>query len=69
MLRVAERLRREGLRSRLVLQVHDELLLDTPEEETERASAVLKEEMEGAIALRVPLIAEVSVGRSWYDAK
>ena len=41
----------------------------TPEEETEAAIKVLKEEMEGALALKVPLIAEVSTGKSWYDAK
>lgn len=69
MLRVAERLKREKMASQLVLQVHDELILDTPEEETEAAIKVLKEEMEGALALKVPLIAEVSTGKSWYDAK
>ncbi len=69
MLRVAERLAREGLRTRLVLQVHDELVLDAPEAEADRAAKLLKEEMEGAVALKVPLIAEVSRGRSWYDAK
>ena len=69
MLRVSERLKREGLRSRLVLQVHDELILDAPEEEAEYAAALLREEMEGAISLKVPLTAEVSSGRSWYDAK
>ncbi len=69
MLRVASRLETEGLRTRLVLQVHDELVLDAPEEEADRAAKLLKEEMEGAVALKVPLIAEVSRGRSWYDAK
>ncbi len=69
MLRVFDRLQREGLKTRLVLQVHDELLLDAPEEEAETAARLLKEEMEGAVALDVPLIAEVSMGRSWYDAK
>ncbi len=69
MLRVYARLKREGLASRLVLQVHDELILDTPAEERDAAVRLLKEEMEGAISLSVPLIAEVAVGRSWYDAK
>ena len=69
MLRVTERLKAEGLRAKMVLQVHDELVLDAPLEELEQAKALLKEEMEGAIALSVPLTAEVSVGRSWYDAK
>ena len=69
MLKVSERLKREGLRAKIVLQVHDELVLDTPEEEAERTALVLREEMEGAVRLTVPLIAEVSTGKSWYDAK
>ena len=69
MLRVADRLEREKMRTRLVLQVHDELILDAPEEEAEQAKRLLKEEMEQAAALRVPLVADVSAGRSWYDAK
>ena len=69
MLRVFDRLKKDGFRSKLVLQVHDELVLDTPEEEAERAKSMLKEEMENAVALEVPLIADVSVGKSWYDAK
>ncbi len=69
MLRVAERLKKDCFRARLVLQVHDELVLDAPEDEAERAAAMLKEEMEQAISLRVPLIADVHIGRSWYDAK
>ncbi len=69
MLRVAARLKREHFCAKLVLQVHDELVLDAPEKEAERAKAMLKEEMEGAIALEVPLVAEVAVGKSWYDAK
>lgn len=69
MLHVAQRLKKDGFRAKLVLQVHDELVLDAPEDEAERAAAMLKEEMEGAIALGVPLIAEVSMGKSWYDAK
>ena len=69
MLRVWNRLKTDGFRAQLVLQVHDELVLDTPEEEAERAQRMLKEEMEAAISLEVPLIADVSVGKSWYDAK
>ncbi len=69
MLNVANRLKKDGLSAKMVLQVHDELVLDAPLGEQERAKAALKEEMERAIALKVPLIADVSVGRSWYDAK
>ena len=69
MIRVADRLKTEKLSAKMVLQVHDELLLDSPESELDRAAKILKEEMESALKLNVPLIAEVSVGRSWYDAK
>ncbi len=69
MLRVFERLARDGLKAQMVLQVHDELVLDAPLGEAERAEQALKEEMEGAVALKVPLIADVSTGKSWYDAK
>jgi DNA polymerase-1 len=69
MLRVAKRLQSDAFRAKLVLQVHDELILDAPKDEAERAAVMLKEEMERAIRLKVPLIAEVSIGRSWYDAK
>lgn len=69
MLHVADRLQRENMRTKLVLQVHDELILDAPEEEKERAEMILKQEMESAVELRVPLVAEVSTGKSWYEAK
>ena len=69
MLRVHDRLQREGLGTKMVLQVHDELILDTPFAERERAAALLKEEMERAVQLDVPLIADVSTGKSWYEAK
>lgn len=69
MLGVARRLKAEGLQSKLVLQVHDELILDTPVSETERAKRILEEEMENAMELSVPLVAEASVGETWYDAK
>ena len=69
MLGVSRRLAREALRAKLVLQVHDELILDAPREEAARAAALLKEEMEHAVELAVPLIADVSEGESWYEAK
>lgn len=69
MLRVSERLKKDGMQSKLVLQVHDELVLDAPAEEKEAAERVLKEEMEQAVTLKVPLVADVSEGKSWYDAK
>ena len=69
MVRVDEALRREGLRSRLILQVHDELLLECPPEECERAAKLLQECMEGVISLDVPLLAEVHRGQNWAEAK
>jgi len=69
MLRIHERLRREGLGSKLVLQVHDELLLDVPPGEEVEVQEVVREEMEGAFPLRVPLKVEISMGPTWYDAK
>ncbi len=69
MIRVAERLRQEGLRSKLVLQIHDELDFEVPEDEIEALSALVRETMEGVTELRVPLIADVSYGSTWADAK
>lgn len=69
MVRVHRRLAKESLRARLILQVHDELIIEAPEEEAQQVSAILKEEMENAVSLRVPLLADTSVGKSWYEAK
>ncbi len=69
MVRVDEALRRAGLRSRLILQVHDELLLECPPEEVEQAAKLLKECMEDVMELKVPLAAEVHVGENWSEAK
>ena len=69
MVRVDQRLEEEGLSARLILQVHDELILEAPEEEAEYAARLLSEEMEGAVSYSVPLIAEAKVGFTWFDAK
>ena len=69
MVRVHEALHREGLQSRLILQVHDELLLECPPEEVEVASRILQEAMESVITLAVPLSAEVHQGVNWAEAK
>ena len=69
MVRVFERLRQEGLKSRLILQVHDELIVESPTDEIEQASRILGEEMERAATLNVPLRAEVNTGTNWLDAK
>ena len=53
----------------MILQVHDELLVEAPEAEVETAARLLKEEMENAVALSVPMTVETSVGDNWYEAK
>ncbi len=69
MVAVSRRLEKEGLKARLVLQVHDELIVEAPRDEAERVAKLLTEEMEGAYTLSVPLIAEAAIGENWYDAK
>ena len=69
MVRVHDRLKKENLKSRLVLQVHDELLIETKLEELDQVKKLLKEEMESAVALSVPLEVDVETGKTWYDAK
>jgi len=69
MLKVDEALRREGLEARMVMQVHDELLVEAPKAEAARAAEILKREMETAVELDVPLEAEVGTGGNWMDVK
>ncbi|MDD4545896.1 MAG: DNA polymerase I [Oscillospiraceae bacterium] len=69
MVRVYNRLKKEGMKARLILQVHDELIVEAPLEEAEKAAALLKEEMESAADMAVKLAADVQIGRTWYDAK
>ncbi len=68
MVRVARRLSEEGLRSKMILQVHDELIVDTLRSEKERVREILRQEMEGAAMLRVPLTVDVGEGENWLDA-
>lgn len=69
MIKVYERLKSEHLESKLILQVHDELIVEAPIEEVERVKLIIKEEMEGAMQLNVNLTADVNSGKTWYDAK
>ena len=69
MVHAEQALLREGLRAKLILQVHDELIFDTPLAEQARVEALVHECMEQVAQLRVPLLAEVRAGRSWYDTK
>ena len=68
MVRVSKRLREEGLSSRLVLQVHDELLIEARVDEQERVEAILREEMTGAASLAVALEIDMHSGKNWYEA-
>ena len=69
MVRVNERLKEEGLKSQLLLQVHDELLIETDKSEVEQVKGILRQEMMGAADLAVPLEIDMHAGESWYDAK
>ena len=69
MIKVYQRMKAEGLKSRLIVQVHDELLIEVYRPETERVRVILEEEMQGAMQLKVPLIIDVHTGENWYEAK
>lgn len=69
MIRVDQRLRREGLRSRIVLQVHDELLVETWKEELEQVQSILATEMKRAAQLQVELEIDMKTGNSWFETK
>ncbi len=69
MIRVHDRLRREQVDARLILQVHDELIVEAAERDADRVEIILREEMEQAAALSVRLRADVHTGKTWYDAK
>ncbi|WP_310604946.1 DNA polymerase I [Anaerosporobacter sp.] len=69
MIRVNQKLKDLKLKSRLLLQIHDELLIETHKDEIEQVAAILKEEMQGAVNLSIPMEVEVKQGNSWYEAK
>jgi DNA polymerase-1 len=68
MIRIPERLARESLKTRMILQVHDELLFELPENELEAVKKAVREEMEGAGGLSVPLAVEIGYGKNWAEA-
>ena len=68
MVHVWQRLRDEKLQARLLLQVHDELIVEAPEEEIDEVKRILKEEMENVVHYSVPLTTEVGVGKTWLEA-
>ncbi len=69
MIGVNEELKKRGMKSRLILQVHDELLIEAEKSEVEEVQAILKDKMENAAELLVPLIADMHTGENWYEAK
>ena len=68
MVHIAEAFRREGIRSQMILQVHDELVVECPLAEADEVSALVQSTMEGVVSLKVPLLAEVSRGSDWEKA-
>ena len=69
MIRVHDRLAEEGLQSKLILQVHDELLIETHKEELTQVEQILTEEMQGAAQMSVTLEIDMHTGNNWYEAK
>lgn len=69
MVNVYDELRKRNLNSKLILQVHDELILNVDKEELEEVKAIVKKEMEEVLDLRVPLEVDINIGRNWYEAK
>lgn len=67
MLKIVERFSRDGLKARLILQVHDELIAEVPKEEIERVKSIIQDEMSGVMKLSVPLNVSIGVGKSWAD--
>ncbi len=69
MIKVFERLKKELPEANLIMQVHDELIVEAPEGKAEIAAKILKEEMENAVQLKVPMTVDANIGKTWYDAK
>ncbi len=69
MVRVFDRLEKSGTGARLILQIHDELIIEAPVEKEKEISEMLKYEMEHAANLSVPLLADVNAGKTWYESK
>ncbi len=69
MINVAKKLKEQGYKARLVLQVHDELVIDCPKEEVDAVATLLKTEMENAVSLSVPLTVDIGIGQNWHETK
>ena len=68
MIRIHERFKKEGIKSKMILQVHDELNFSVYPEEKEKVERIVLEEMQGAFALAVPLVADSGFGQNWLEA-
>ncbi len=69
MIKVYKEIKKRNLKSKIVLQVHDEMMIEAPEEEKEEIKDILKQSMQTAVNLNVPLIADISEAKNWYDCK
>ena len=69
MIRVWQKLNEQHLRARLIMQVHDELIVEAPEEEANAVARIVKQEMENACKMKVKLLADAHSGKTWYEAK
>ncbi|MGN1041162.1 MAG: DNA polymerase, partial [Acutalibacteraceae bacterium] len=69
MINVFNHLEKRHLKAKLILQVHDELIIESPESEAEEVTILLKTEMENAVKMAVPLEVHIATGKTWYDAK
>ena len=69
MIKVYREIKKRNLKAKIVLQVHDEMMIEAPKEEKEEIKEIMKQSMESAISLKVPLIAELSEATNWYDCK
>ena len=69
MIKVYQEIQKRGLQSKSVLQVHDEMMIEAAEDEKEEIKEILKQSMESAIDLQVPLIADIAEAKNWYDCK
>ena len=69
MIRVDDRLRRENLQSRIILQVHDELVFEVTTDEIESVEKIIHDEMEHVVELKIPLPVDIHIGKNWAEAK
>ncbi|MGB9846798.1 MAG: DNA polymerase, partial [Desulfotomaculales bacterium] len=69
MIRAHNEIKKRGLETKMILQVHDELIFDVPAKELKEAALLVKNCMENAVSLRVPLVVEVKAGPNWYETK